>query len=207
MTSKKPADDVVVATAQPIAVVVPETGHTYVLRAPTFGEVGQLAARQVTAASPSDAVFAEELRRAIEASDLTDEAKRAHLAAIDAHEAAQDHLDSLFTAHGNDRTSWDAEARREIAEAQRTHLAARRAREKAEWSMRDAAPLIELRRHQLNAGQREQQALVALCVESVNGELRQLKPDDVLALPAIDAMTVAARAAALSRPSPAAEKN
>lgn len=205
--TRKPADDVVVANGQTITVDIPDTGRSYTLRAPTFGEAGQLAARAVIAAIPSDAIFAEALRKAIEGSDMPDDTKAAHLAAINAHEDAQDHLDSLFTAHGGDRAAWDADTKREIAEAQRALFAAQRARQKAEWAMKDAPALADLRRHQMDARQREQIDLVALCVVSVGGTLRNLTIDDVKNLPAGDALTIADRAGALVRPTPSAEKN
>lgn len=207
MTKPKPPEDVIVASGQTVTVEIPSTGHAYTLRAPTFGEAGQLAARSMVGAIPSDAIFAEALRTAIAASALPDSVKEAHLAAIDAHEAAQDHLDSLFTAHGGDRTAWDADARREIAEAQRALFGAQRARQKAEWAMRDTPALLDLRRHQMDTRQRESVDLVALCVVSVNGKFTDLTDADVLALPAIDAATIVERASALMRPTPAAEKN
>jgi hypothetical protein len=200
----KPIDPVITAAGQTISVTVAD--RVYVLRAPTFGEYGQLAARSVTHAVPSDAIFADALRDVVTAQ--APEADRgAMLAAITAHEEARDFLDSLYGTHGGDRTSWDADAKREIADAQRALMAAQREREKIEWRFREAVPIVALRRHRLDFEQQERIGLVALCVASIGGELRTLAEADVPELPAQDVLTIAERAAALLRPTPAAEKN
>lgn len=189
----------VTSTAMMVDLPIPGTDRRYTLRIPTFGDAGDLAAAAVTAVAPNDTIFTEALREALRASDLPDEAKAAHLASVDAAEEAQDALDALFTAHGADRRDWSADARREIAEAQRAFLSANRARQRAEWAMRGDAGLAQLRRHQLEAGRTEQTSLVALCLG--------LTPGEVHAMPAVDALTVYQRAASLLRPSAAAEKN
>lgn len=205
MSTKKQADPVVAAAGTTLTVTIPHSGRTYTLRAPTFGEVGQMAARAVSAAMPSDAIFADRLRQVIQA-EAGDDAP-ALVAAVDAHEAAQDYLDSLYSAHGTDRGGWDAEAKREIREAQRDLFAAQRDRQKAEWRFRDNPDLVALRRHRITAQQREALDLVALCVVSIDGALRTLSPEDVEGLPAGDVALVAARAQALIRPTADAEKN
>lgn len=204
--SKKQPDPVVTGAGTTATVTSPDTGRTYVLRAPSFGEVGKMTARALTAALPSDAIFAEELRRVIERACEGDD-RDAALAAVDAHEAAQDHLDSLFAAHGTDRAAWDADAKREFRDAQRDLFAAQRARQKLEWRFRDQPDLTALRRCRIEAQQLEALDLVALCVVSVNGKLGALTPQEVDGLPAGDVALVAARAQSLIRPTQDAEKN
>lgn len=205
MTKKQPPPDVIVGAGQ--TVTVESSGRTYVLRAPTFGEAGQLTARSVAAVQPSDAIFAEALRDAVRAAPLPEKVRAAHLAAIDEHEAAHDALEGLFMANGLDRTAWDADVRREMAAAQRALLTAQRARQKAEWAVRESPDVVALRQGQIAGRQAEQAELVALCVVSVGKEMVTLTADDVRAMPASDALAIADRAAALVRPTPAAEKN
>jgi hypothetical protein len=204
--TRKPADPVVAAAGTTVTVTAPDTGRIYTLRAPSFGEVGEMTARALTAAMPSDAIFAEQLRRVIEA-EVPQAEREAMLAAVDAHEEAQDHLDSLYATHGTDRAAWDADAKREFRDAQRAAMKAQRDRQKLEWRFRDHAALVALRRHQIDARQREAVDLVALCVASIDGTFATLSPDQVEAMPAGDVALVAARAQALIRPTPDAEKN
>ncbi len=197
-----PANDVV--TALPFTVEVPGTGRTYTLRAPTFGEVGKMVARQAGAAVPNEAVFLEALRAALKAAAIDDAARDAHLAAIDASEEAGDVLDSLYAVHGANRAAWDADAKREIAEADRAARAAQRARALAEWAVRDSAALADLRRHQTEAGRSEQIEVVMLCLI---GDDAPRSVEALNALPAGDVLALYQRATALMRPSRADEKN
>lgn len=191
-------DDVVTAAGQTVVVEIPGTDRKYAIRAPTFGEVGVMAARQAGAAVPSDAIFVDALRDALRAADMDDGNRADHLAALDAAEEAGDALDSLYAVHGLDRAAWDADARREIADADRAYRAAQKRRARAEWAVRDAASLVTLRRHQMDAGRREQSEVVSLCLTA---------PADVDAMPAGDVLVIYQRAMALMRPSAAVEKN
>lgn len=205
MTKPQPA--AVVSAASIATVEIPGTDRVYVLRAPTFGEMGELASRAAGAPVPSDPIFADALRQAIEASALSAEDKARHIASIAELESADDDYSAFYAAHGTDRASWDAEAKREMARTQKALLAAQRARQRAEWAVADDEAVATLRRHQMIARQREQVDLAMLCVESVNGELRRLTAADVAAMPAGDVMLIHDRAMALVRPGPAAEKN
>lgn len=191
-------DDVVTTAGQTVVIEIPGTDRKYTLRAPTFGEVGAMAARAAGTPVPSDAIFVDVLRDALRAADMDDGERAAHLAALDAAEEAADALDSLYAVHGVDRKAWDADARREIADADRVYRAAQKRRAKAEWAVRDAESLAVLRRHQMDAGRREQVEVVALCLTV---------QVDVDALPAGDVLTIYQRAMTLMRPSAAAEKN
>ena len=202
MTSK--TDDVVTGFPFTVTVPIPGTDRSYTLRAPTFGEVGAMAARQAGAPIPSDAVFVEALREAIAAMPMDDCERSAHMEAIQAAEDAGEMLDSLYAVHGMDRRAWDAEARREIAEADRIFRAARKGRDRAEWVARDAPALATLRRHQMDAGRREQVEMLMLCM---TGDGAPRTPADVDALPAGDVLILYQRAMGLMRPSAAAEKN
>ncbi len=195
-----------VVTALPFTVTVPIPGtdRTYSLRAPTFGEVGKMAAAQAGAPVPNDAVFLDALRDALKAATMDDAARAAHLAAIDAAEEAGDVLDSLYAVHGPDRSAWDADAKREVAGADRVARAAQRARARAEWAVRDSVALADLRRHQTEAGRREQVEVVMLCV---CGDDAPRTVEAVNALPAGDVLVLYQRATALMRPGRAEEKN
>lgn len=203
MSKPRPADPVITSAGHTVAVEA--AGRTYVLRAPTFGEYGQMVARAVTQAAPSDAIFADALRTAARRDGGDDAADM--VAAIDAHEEARDYLDSLYAAHGADRAAWDADAKREIADGERGLMAATRRRNRVEWRLREAPEIIDLRRYQLDAQQQERLALVVLCVATVDGEFTTLTEADAQALPAQAVLAIAERAAALLRPTPAAEKN
>lgn len=206
MSKPKQPDPVVTSAGTTIAVAIPGTDRTYTLRAPTYGEVGRMTARALTAVAPSDAIFAEALRKVIEGT-LPEADRAAALAVVDAFEEATDHLESLYGVHGTDRTAWDADAKRELREAERALMTARRGRNKLEWQFRDHADLLALRRTRIDANQLEAQELVVLCVCGVGEALAQLTPDDVLALPAGDVAVLTERAQAMIRPTAAAEKN
>lgn len=192
-------ETVITSTGTVITVPIPGTDRVYDLRAPTWGEVGDLAARAASTAVPSDAIFVDALRAGLAASDLPGDEKAAHLAALDADEEAQDVLGGLYAAHGNDRTTWSDDTRREIASADTAASAARRRRMRAEWAMRDNADVIALRRFQLQQTRAEQVGLVALC--------RGVADAVVEAMPAGDVVILHAKALAMVRPSPVAEKN
>ena len=197
-------DTPIVSTSQTVEVEIPGTDRKYTLRAPTFGEVGQMVARQAGTPVPSDSIFLDALRDVLKAAKIDDAARDAHLAAIDAAEETTDVLDSLYAAHGPDRSTWDADAKRELAEADRAARAAQRARARAEWAVRDSDVLADLRRHQTDAGRREQIEVVMLCV---SGDDAPRTIEAVNALPAADVLAIYRRATALMRPTPAAEKN
>lgn len=194
----------IVSTDQTIVVDIPGTNRTYTLRAPTFGEVGSMAARQAGAPVPSDAIFVDTLRDALKAAAIPDDERDAHLAAVDRAEDAGDALDSVYAAHGADRKQWDADARREVKEAEQEYRAAQKGRARAEWAVRDVEALAKLRRHQSDIGRREQNDVVRLCVVGPNAP----KDDEaVAAMPALDVATIYQRAIAMMRPTQAAEKN
>lgn len=191
-------DDVVVTKDYAVTVEIPGTDRSYTLRAPTFGEVGEMASRAEGAMVPSDAIFAEVVRDAIEASGLPQDAKDRHCAAIDAFFAADDALRSLY-ASLPEAKDWTAEHRREVADADKALRAAVRARGAAEWAVRDVPAVRDaLRQKGLDA--RAQQAdMLALCLG--------WPADRVQALPAGDFLVLQERAGALIRPTQAAEKN
>lgn len=193
------ADIVVAGAGMAVPVDIPGTNRSYTLHPPTFGELGDMAARAAATLAPNDAVFADALRDAVRASGLPEQEKADHLAAIDAFEDLSDAIEAFYAAYGADRTAWSDDARREFAELTRGHAAARRKRSRAEWAMRDIETLAELRQHQMEAGRREQAEIVALCLG---------RPVDwVSALPAGDVLTLHVRALALMKPSASAEKN
>ncbi len=197
-------DNIVTGGGHLVAVPIPGTDRTYTLRAPTFGEVGAMAARQAGTPVPSDAIFVDALRQAIRDTVTDPDAQKAHLAAIDAAEDAGDELNSLYAVHGTDRTGWDADARAAIAAADRAASAAQRGRARAEWAVRDAAPLADLRRHQMQAGRREQTDLLILCL---TGDDAPQDAAAVDAMPAGDVLVLYERAMKLLRPDAATEKN
>lgn len=193
------ADIVVAGAGTAVTVDIPDTDRRYVLRAPTFGELGDMAARAAATLAPNDAIFADALRDAVKGSGLAEQEKADYVAAIDAFEDVSDAIEAFYAAYGADRTAWSDDARREFADLTRSHAAARRKRSRAEWAMRDVEALAELRQHQMEAGRREQAEVVALCLG---------RPVDwVAALPAGDVLTLHVRALALMKPSASAEKN
>jgi hypothetical protein len=197
-------DEPIVSADQTVVVEIHGTGRKYTLRAPTFGEVGVMAARQAGAPAPSDAIFVAALREALKAAPISDEDREEHLAAIARAEDAGDTLDSVYAAHGVDRKQWDADARREIKEAEHEYRAAQKGRARAEWAVRDSEALAKLRRHQSDVGRREQTDVVRLCVTGPGAP----KDDEaVAAMPALDVATIYQRAIAMMRPTQAAEKN
>ncbi|MBR0649507.1 hypothetical protein GXW78_07540 [Roseomonas terrae] len=182
-----------------IDVPIPGTDRSFTLHAPTFGEFGEIVARSASMVVPNDAIFVDALRQEIQGSGLPEEQKAAHLAALDADETAQDALTSHYAAFGPDRSTWSAEERRDFGQADRDASAARRRRMRAEWAMREAKALIELRRHQIEEHRSEQLELLAICL--------RWKRDAVAALPTGDVEVLHAAAMRLVRPGPAAEKN
>lgn len=197
-------DDVVTSTNGLIDLPIPGTGRTYKLRAPTFGDVGDMAARQAGAPVPNDAVFVDALCEAVKSSGLPETEIAEHLSAVARAEEARDLLDGVYAAHGPDRKQWDAEARGEIRDAERADRTAQKGRARAEWAVRDSEALSELRRHQSMVGRREQADVVMLCVV---GPGAPADADAVRAMPAVDVVTIYQRGLSLMRPSPAAEKN
>lgn len=191
-------EDVVVTADYTVTVEIPGTDRKYTLRAPTFGEVGKMAARAESTMVPSDAVFAELVRDAVLASDLPEDVKARHCAALDAFFEADDTLRSLY-ASLPDANDWGAEQRREVAEANRALRTAARGREQAEWAVRDVPSVREAKQRQGDVGRREQADIVALCLG--------WEPERVSDLPAGDFLLIQRRAMELIRPSAAAEKN
>jgi hypothetical protein len=182
----------------------PETSRVYRLRAPTFGEVGAMVARQAGRPAPSDAIFVEALEEAIGAADLPKDKKEKLVSAIHAAEDAADAVESLYAVHGPDRAGWSAEVQQEIVAAEREYRAAQKGRARAEWAVRDVPALAELRRHQGEVGRREQVEMILLCLD---GDPAILDAEAVAAMPAGDALAVYQRAVAITRPGKAAEKN
>jgi hypothetical protein len=191
-------DDVVTGADHTVTVDIPGTDRSYPLRAPTFGEVGQMAARAEGAMVPSDTIFAEVIREAVEGSDLPQSDKDRHCQALDAFFEADDALRSLY-ASLPEAKDWSAEHRREVSEAVKALRVATRGRDRAEWAVREVPAVREARRHQGEVGRAEQTDMVALCLG--------WDADKVRAMPAGDFILVQQRAMALIRPTQAAEKN
>lgn len=191
-------DDVVTSAQTRVRVEIPDTTRAYDLRPPTFGEVGDMAAHAEGTMVPSDAIFAEAVREAIAASAMPQADKDRHAAALDEYFAADDALRSLY-ASLPDSKDWTAEHRREVADANRAMRGASRARDLAEWAVRDVPAVREMKRSQGVAGRREQAGMVALCL---GWDVAR-----VMDLPAGDFLLLQQRATRMMRPDQAAEKN
>lgn len=191
--------DVVVSATAKMRVEIPGTDRVYELRAPTFGEVGEMAARAEGMMAPSDAVYAEVVREAVLASDAPQADKERHAAAYDDFFAAQDTLRSLVASLPEDTKEWSAEQRREFADANAAFRRASRARDQAEWLVRDVPAVRAMKQKQGAAVRDDQAEAVAMCLG--------IKPAEARALPVGDFLLLHARALSMVRPSEVAEKN
>jgi len=191
-------DDVVTSAQTRVRVEILGTDRAYDLRPPTFGEVGDMAGRAEGAMVPSDAIFADTVRAAIEASAMDAEAKARHVAALDAYFEADDALRSLY-ASLPDAKDWAPEHRAQVADANRAFRVAARQRDHAEWAVRDVPAVRDLRRRQGEVGRREQAEMVALCL---GWDLARVQE-----LPAGDFLILQQRATQMIRPTQATEKN
>lgn len=190
--------EAVTSASMTVRVAIPNTDRSYELRAPTFGEVGNMAARAEGMMVPSDTIFAEIVREALMASDLPDEDKAKHSAALDAYFEAEDELRSAVAVLPDHEKRTD-EQRAEIARLNRALRAADRGRAKAEWAVRDSKTVQEVKRQHGDASRNERAEIVALCLGC------SLK--EATALPAGDFLAIHEKAVALLKPTPAAEKN
>lgn len=190
--------EVVTSASVTVRVEIPGTGRVYEMRPPTFGEMGAMAARVEGMMVPSDAIFAEAVRDAILASKLPDADKERYSASIDAYFEAEDALRSAVSTMPDPDKRTD-EQRRELADLNAAYRRADRARQQAEWAMRDVDQVQDLKRRNGDASRRQRAEIVALCLGT--------SVDEALALPAGDFNMLHDRAAALLKPGESAEKN
>lgn len=192
-------DEAVPTTADhTVTVAIPGTDRSYTMRAPTYGEMGKMSLAMVAIISPTDAVVLDALREAVEAADLPADKRAEYLEYLEASIAADEAFDDALTEHGP-RSDWTPEAREAMRQVIRDRRRAKTGRDRVEWAMRDAEPVLRLMRNRAEVEHREQVALIAACLG--------MSAEQVEALPAADAGVLRARAVALTRPSQAAEKN
>lgn len=207
-----------IITSAAFRVVEELGGRKYTLRPPTFGEAGELAARMVGTIRPGPAMVAETIRQALEAT-LEDPAERAEaVAAISAHEEADDYVAAVLMTKPEETEppSAKAEWRASLAEAQRRLFAAERRKARAEAAVADHPAVVRIRAAQLEASLAERLHTVRTCLAGWEGPgLPAWCPDAegriplavLETLPAAEIAALAERCGELTRPSKAAEKN
>lgn len=180
------------------------SGNTYSLAAPSYGDAGRIVATLAARYRPTAAVVHQAIRDALEKAGKLD-----MVALVDAYEAADDDLQSVYAAYGRDNAE-------EVRRATRALLAADRGLKRAEAAVWDDADLAALRMARLAAEQEETALLLREALRGWAGETlpayavaedKRVQPALVQALPARDAAALVERIRELTRPSPAAEKN
>jgi hypothetical protein len=173
-------------------------GRSYTLRAPTFAQAGELAAAAGPHLRPSAAVLVEETREALKRIGRAD-----LVAAMDDFEAAEDAYRSALAAYQGDDSD---ESKAAIRDARARLATADRARQRAEWAVREDAGLAEMRNLAQAIDRREHLLLLSMCVLGWEGPdlppaPEKMTPESINdALPAGDVAALGQYAMELLRP-------
>lgn len=205
-----------IVTSSAFRETVTHDGRRYLIRPPSFGEAGELAARVMGALRPGPALIAEAIRQALE--ETLGEAAAPHVAAISAHEQADDHLQAVLISRplGSEPPSVHAEWRGQLMDANKSLAGADRARQRAAARVAEHPEVLRANAGALEAQFADRLHTVHVCLCGWEGEgLPAWSPGDdgriplelLRTLPAGDMATLGERCAALTRPSKAAEKN
>lgn len=178
-------------------------GRRYTLRAPTFDEVGSLAATSGFAMRPTSAVINWEIREALKRSGHPEMA-----AIIDEHEAAEIAFQDARLQAPIGETDREAlrESNEAVSQARQRLMKADVARKQAEWLVREDQALRDLRALAQKLDRAEHGELVRLCLVGWEGEglppyAESMSADDVAqSLPAGDMAALAQVAIGLMNP-------
>lgn len=146
-------------------------GRKYTMAAPSYGRSAELVELSGTQMRPTAAVLLEETRDAL---------RRAHhvdlVPIIDEWEEAEDGLRStVMTLDGDD----SAQAKHDLKEARNRFAAATRARQRAEWVVRDDVVLKDMRKLAHQMDRQEHLLLVSMCLVGWEGEGLPPVPDRI----------------------------
>lgn len=184
-------------------------GRRYTLRAPTFGEAGALLASTGPHLRPTPAVIAEEVREALRRAG-----REELVAAIDEYEVAEDYLRSVLVSNAGAEGADDRAGAREAERDARDRMAAaHRARQRAEWLVREDGDLARLRRLAQEIDQDEIMQLLCICLVGWEGEGLPPAPEKVTrevidaALPSGDVQALGGIVMGLMQPTKAEEGN